>query len=406
MTTMTETETKAPEKVPGTGSDGQTFLVGEQIYLRSFVPGDEKSAMSWRACIFPKSPELIEKWIKDELPEAGEKRMAHLAIVRKSDDVVVGTIASHHGDVGVSLYPYVDVLYGTRGQGWMAEAIQLVARWQVDERFVPRVDVHLGANLQVAVDSLLADEFVQIARWREMLELNGQRIDKLLLAYFSDAWIERLGNPMDAEVPTSGSGDIRPVPANGVLDGDPPKQAVMVGQRVYLRPQDKKDAKNYVLGDRLETETFYNNGRHLTAEAGWSDRIGSEASADFPDSPWFEVCLRENDESIGAVGLIGVDYVNGTAETGSHFYKVDVRGQGYGSEAKHLLLEYAFDVLGLHMVNSFVYFTNTRSAAALRKQGYTEVGRTCWTHSFNGGFGNMLAFDLLASEWRALPREG
>lgn len=399
------TDTKTPTKAPGTGCEGQTFLVGEQIYLRSFVPGDEKNATSWRSSVFPQSPEIIEKWIKEDLPKEGGKNRAHLAIVRKSDDVVIGNIALSHGRVGVSMTPYVDVLYGETGQRWMAEAIQLVARWQVDERFVPRVDVHLGADRQVTVESLLSDGFVQTVRWREMLEICGQRVDKLLLAYLSDAWVERIGNPIDAEVPNPGNGEVRPVPANGTLDGDPPKQAVMIGQRVYLRPQDKKDAKHYVEGHRLETETFYDIGRNLTSLAEWESFVSSEADEDLPSTLWFEVCLRENNETIGSVGLMDIDYVNLTAETGSHFYKPEHRGKGYGSEAKHLLFEYTFDVLGLHMVTSFVLFPNTRSAAALRKQGYTEVGRVCWMYPFEGGFGNMLAFDLLADEWRALPRK-
>ncbi len=403
MTTLKEP--KASTQTPGTGWDGQTFLVGEQIYIRTFMPGDEKNAMSWRSSVFPKSPEAIEKWIKEELPKDGGNNKGHLAIVRKSDDVVVGNISTYVGQVGVSLYPYVDVLYGERGQQWLTEAISLVARWQVDENFVPRADVHIGANNQVAIDALLSGGFVQTARWREMLEMNGQRVDKLLLAYLSDAWIERIGHPMETVAPTSGNGEVRPVPAKVTLDGDPPKQAVMVGPRVYLRPQDKKDAKYYVEGNRLETETFYDVGRDLTSLAKWESFISSSADEDFPSTLWFEVCLRENDEPIGSVGLMDIDYVHRTAESGSHFYKPEYRGKGYGSEAKHLLFEYTFDVLGLHMLTSFVLFQNTRSAAALRKQGYTEVGRVCWNHTVDGGLGNMLAFDLLADEWRALPRE-
>lgn len=403
MTTLKEPKT--PEQAPGTGWEGQTFLVGEHIYLRTFMPGDEKNAMSWRSSLFPKSPEAIEKWIKEELPKDGGNNKGHLAIVRKSDDVVVGNISTFVGQVGVSLYPYVDVLYGETGQQWLTEAISLVARWQVDENFVPRADVHLGANNQVAVDALLSGGFVQSARWREMIEFNGQRVDKLLLAYLSQAWIDRIGHPMEAEAPHSGNGEIQPVPAKVQLESDPPKEAVMIGQRIYLRPQDKEDAKNYVRGDRQETETFYNIGRHLTSEAWWENLISGGDNEDFPNNLWFEVCLRENGESIGAVGLLDIDYVNRVAETGSHFYSVGHRGQGYGSEAKHLLLEYAFDTLGLHMVNSFVYFPNTRSAAALRKQGYMEAGRVCWQDPYEGGFGNMLSFDLLAEEWRKLPRE-
>lgn len=402
MTTVTEPKTEA--QTGTNGWEGQTFLVGEHIYLRTFMPGDEKNAMSWRSSVFPKSPEAIEKWIKEGVPSDGAKNKGHLAIVRKSDDTVVGNISTSVGRVGVSLYPYVDVLYGETGQEWLAEAIRLVARWQVDENFVPRADVHLSANNQVAVDSLLSDGFVQSARFREMLEVNGQRVDKLLLVYLSDAWVERIGHPMETAAPSSGNDDVRPVPAKVSPDGDPPKQAVMIGERVYLRPQDKKDARHYVDGKRLETETFYDVGRDLTSLAEWESFVSSNADKDFPSTLWFEVCLRENDEPIGSVGLMDIDYVNRTAETGSHFYKPEYRGKGYGSEAKHLLFEYTFDVLGLHTVISFVLFPNTRSAAALRKQGYTEIGRVCWNYLFEGGFGNMLAFDLLADEWRALPR--
>ena len=105
------------------------------------------------------------------------------------------------------------------------------------------------------------------------------------------------------------------------------------------------------------------------------------------------------------MALLDVDYQNRFAETGSFFGHARYRGSGYGSEAKHLLLEYAFERLGLHMVQSWVYFQNTRSAAALRKQGYREAGRVNWVYPNKGTLDNFVVFDLLADEWRALPRK-
>lgn len=399
------TNVQTPEKTAEPGWQSQTFLVGEEIFLRGFVPGDENNAMSWRSSIFPKSPELVEKWIKEELPDEGEKQVSHLAIVRKSDDVVVGNIALFHGMVGVDMHPYVDVLYGDAGQRWLAEALTLVAHWQVDECFKPRVRVNLPGHRQLAIQALLDEGFEETARWREMVETHGERFDLHSLVFVSPAWLQRIAHPMSVDLPRSGNGEIRPVPAKVALDGDPPKQAVMIGSRVYLRPQDKKDAAKDIKEQRKETETFFDNGRLLNTEAQWESFLAGPQGDDHPGAIWFEVCLRENDEAIGAVGLMDVDYVNRVAETGSHFLNTDVRGKGYGFEAKHLLFEYAFERLGLHMVNSFVYFANTRSAAALRKQGYTEAGRMCWLYPFEGGFGNMVTFDLLADEWRALPRE-
>ena len=51
-------------------------------------------------------------------------------------------------------------------------------------------------------------------------------------------------------------------------------------------------------------------------------------------------------------------------------------------------------------------FANTRSAAALRKQGYTDVGREHWLVRQSGRFENFGTYELLADEWRAMPRTG
>ncbi len=124
----------------------------------------------------------------------------------------------------------------------------------------------------------------------------------------------------------------------------------------------------------------------------------------WPTDVWFAVCLRETDEFLGVVGLLDIDYQHRFAETGSFFHRPEFRGGGYGSEAKHLLLEWSFEILGLHMVQSWVSFPNTRSAAALRKQGYSEAGRMVWAYSHNGTLDSFVLFDLLATEWRAMPR--
>jgi RimJ/RimL family protein N-acetyltransferase len=398
------TET-VPDKTPGTGSRDQTFLVGENVYLRTFAPGDEKTATRWRQSVFPKSPELVEKWIKEDLPKDGKNNRSHLAIVRKADDEIVGSMQILHETVGKRLTPHVDPLYGDIGQYWLVEAVRLVADWQLVESFVPSVGVVVSGHFHIVIQELQPNGFVETARWREMLEINGQRVDRLNFSRFSPEWLERIGDPMQAELPRSGTGGVRLIAPAQAPEGDPPKQALIFGQRVYLRPEDKKDARISVESSRKEEETFFDIGRHLMSQAGWESFLGSTAGEEFPDKLWFAVCLKDTHEVIGSVGLLDINYVHRTAETGSAFHSVQHRGQGYGSEAKQLLLEYVFNVMGLHMVTSFVYFPNTRSAAALRKQGYREAGRVCWLYPYEGGFGNMVTFDLLADEWRALPRE-
>jgi len=104
---------------------------------------------------------------------------------------------------------------------------------------------------------------------------------------------------------------------------------------------------------------------------------------------------------IGSNGLAGIDWLNRMAETETEIVRGEYRGGGYGTEAKHLLLEYGFAHLGLHMVWSQAWAFNTRSCEALRKQGYRDAGRLAWTGFKSGEMADDLVFDLLASEWRA-----
>jgi RimJ/RimL family protein N-acetyltransferase len=111
------------------------------------------------------------------------------------------------------------------------------------------------------------------------------------------------------------------------------------------------------------------------------------------------VCRRADDLLIGQVDLEDIDYVNRTAETGSWIAPPEHRNQGYGTEAKHLLLEYCFDVLHLHVLLSTVWEPNARSAAALRKQGYRPAGRIRWHDVKDGVYRDMLYFDVTRADW-------
>lgn len=217
-------------------------------------------------------------------------------------------------------------------------------------------------------------------------------------------WVARLGDPADREQPRAGSGEPRPVTPPVQLGGDPPANAVRVGPRVYLRPIQEGDARIAAHWASRETDPNWANGRRAIGGTAWWHEI-EELQKPTPQE-WvrFAVCLRDADELIGFVGLVDIDYHHRFAESESKLINPAFRGSGYGSEAKHLLFDYAFNTLGLHMLTSWVLFENTRSAAALRKQGYKDAGRMHWTHARDGAFTHGGMFELLADEWRTMPR--
>jgi len=394
--------TKEPAvSVPG--YEGQTFLVGESIYLRGIEKIDATRAMSWRETRYPLSPDSTEKWIEEKLPK--EENRLDLAIVRKDDDRVVGSVSIHMDGIHHWLDARVDPLYGDRGQAWKGEALTVVTDWIVNERGQTGASLSIAETETITISAIEAFGMRQTARFREMYERDGKRVDRLVYQFLSPAWMANLGDPKDVPIERTGTGEPRPVPPPVVLEGDPPANAMMVGKRVYLRPEEPDDAMGVIEALRQETESFFEIGRHLESSVQLRKWIEEGQKPDWPTWIAFAVCLRETDERIGWVALFDIDYQQRTAETASRFNHTDYRGGGYGSEAKHLLLEFAFERLGLHMVESWVLFPNTRSAAALRKQGYREAGRVNWLYPFEGGLGNFVAFDLLAEEWRAMPRK-
>jgi RimJ/RimL family protein N-acetyltransferase len=175
------------------------------------------------------------------------------------------------------------------------------------------------------------------------------------------------------------------------------RNPVVIGERVYLRPFEVEDAKVLAEASHHETETFMDRGRHLESPVeteGWIRRL-----YDGTKEAKFAVCLIENDECIGLIGLEHIDLINRLGETGTSFHNPAYRGKGYGTEAKHLILEYAFHRLYLERITSFVFEPNTRSAAALAKQGYRAAGRLKYDEIKDGRFQDFLLFDLTREDW-------
>lgn len=404
MTTSAEIRSKTDSMLL-TG-DGQTYLVGQHVYVRSLVPADAEYASAWRGTGFPVAPERVRSWIADDLVGSGGPGI--LLIVEKASDRPVGSLKldfnsfPHH-----ELTAYVDPLEGERGLAWKGEALALAMTWLVDELQQPKAGIDIPAHETPVLEALEAIGVRTSARFRERLALpGGERGDALVLEYLNRSWVERLGDPYDEEFPRTGTGEPRPVTAPVLPEGDPPANAIRVGPRVYLRPPQESDGQAFAHWSTREIDASWDNGRYPAAREGVARWFRKNQEAIPQETIDLAVCLRETDEFLGLVGVMDIDYRHGYAESASMILNPAYREAGYGSEAKHLLFDYAFNTLGLHSLQSWVMFQNPRSAAALRKQGYREAGRDHWIEFRDGRFVSFIVFDLLAAEWRAMPRHG
>jgi RimJ/RimL family protein N-acetyltransferase len=77
---------------------------------------------------------------------------------------------------------------------------------------------------------------------------------------------------------------------------------------------------------------------------------------------------------IGTIGLHGINHVDGTGTTGTLIGEKEYWGKGYGTEAKMLLLHYAFYTLNLRKIHSSVIEYNERSYDYSIGCGYKKIG--------------------------------
>jgi RimJ/RimL family protein N-acetyltransferase len=108
---------------------------------------------------------------------------------------------------------------------------------------------------------------------------------------------------------------------------------------------------------------------------------------------------------IGTMGLHQIDHLHGKAVTGSVIFDEGYRGKGYGTDAKMILLDYAFNMLRLEVIESRVIGFNDRSAAYSLKCGYKVEARLRSRYFRFGQRHDEIILSVLRDEWLPLWEE-
>jgi RimJ/RimL family protein N-acetyltransferase len=264
--------------------------------------------------------------------------------------------------------------------------------------------VELDAPEAALIAAVSAAGMRPAVRIREAIWAHGGRHDQVTYELLHPSWVARLGDPgpaTEGEPPGPGEHISRRI---SLLNpsGAVPLNALLVSERLAIRMTETEDGKERARLRRQETErhTSVSPSRIHSSHLYDLHWITESNKRNPPPEMLLSVVLRQTNELIGEVQLVNIDSFHHTAETASMIYRPKHRNQGYGSEAKLLLIELAFDQLGFHTLKSRVWAPNTRSQSALRKQGFRDAGRYHWSTHHDTGFADFAAFDLLASEWR------
>jgi RimJ/RimL family protein N-acetyltransferase len=178
----------------------------------------------------------------------------------------------------------------------------------------------------------------------------------------------------------------------------------LVGARVLLRrhaPANLATFQRWYSDPEVARLTRYQDGpmRPEEIERFFTARVIG------PDSFTMAIHVRATDRLIGSCAFSQLDGDNGSAMYHITLGEKDVWGQGYGTEATELMLEHAFNRLGLHRVALSVFAFNERAIRSYQKAGFAVEGRAREAIWRSGRFWDEISMSILEQEWRAVREE-
>lgn len=174
----------------------------------------------------------------------------------------------------------------------------------------------------------------------------------------------------------------------------------LIGDRIYLSPKGVSE-------ESVKKYTEWMNDFNVTDYIGRTDQIITltgekewlENSAKNTDNRDFDIVELNSNKLIGTICLGQFSWVNRSSVLGIFIGDEDFRGNGYGTEAINLLLEYGFKYLNLHSIKLDLLAINERAHKCYLKCGFKDTGCSRDAIFLNGKYYDKLHMDILESEF-------
>jgi diamine N-acetyltransferase len=157
------------------------------------------------------------------------------------------------------------------------------------------------------------------------------------------------------------------------------------GERAALGPMRRDLAETYATWvNRVEVRNGLSNlGIYeRQSEEAFLDEVTRENGKVEPTAANFTIYDRRDGEPVGTCALMNIDYRH--ARSGFGIMLGERRGEGIGTEATRLSLDWAFNVLSLSNVRLEVMPWNAGAIRAYEKAGFRLIGRRRGALLLNG----------------------
>jgi len=172
----------------------------------------------------------------------------------------------------------------------------------------------------------------------------------------------------------------------------------LVGERVFLRPFGKKDLP-HIQRWSADAELRKLIGEVAPMSEAEAEKFYKELRAD-KDRIWFVIVLKRNDRVIGEAGLLRMFRPWRNTDMTIIIGDKDAWGKGYGTEAGHLLLDYAFNRLGFHRISIGVVGFNKRALRFWESLGFKKEGVERDEYFYDNKYSDGIMMSILENEFR------
>lgn len=113
----------------------------------------------------------------------------------------------------------------------------------------------------------------------------------------------------------------------------------------------------------------------------------------------FTIKTKEG-QHVGNIELSNLDFRAGSGEVGMFLGEIQSRRKGYGKDALHTLLRFAFEELNLHRVSARVIEPNKIALAFFKECGFAEEGNVKDAYFSKGRYWDIIELGMLSKDFK------
>lgn len=147
-----------------------------------------------------------------------------------------------------------------------------------------------------------------------------------------------------------------------------------MNQTIYLHAMDRALLHEYYRGFVMDADIFMDM-RSFREYSYAPERVDAYFDKLRSQKDRVDFLIMLNEKPIGEIALKHIDKIARKCELSIHLQNDSVKNHGYGRQAERLILEYAFQTLGMTTVLANTVLKNTRSRHTLENLGFQETGR-------------------------------